>query len=402
MNRESPALDVLIASRTAPTYAGGLAAYQLGLAEELQKCPPGCRVGFLHWEETRSGMPVTRPLPPGSHILEKQVAEHRRLWMGLASRPVLHGLLERLIHRAFRPILRDESIPTARIVHFVGTGWDFTGFGLREMARRRGARFTVWPAVHPGQWGDDRIDLRLYASADAVFCQSRHEASQLEALGLDRQKIVLCGLPPMCLPERDGGDLRAQWGAERPVVLFLGRRDRAKGYPALLEAWRTVLQRHPSALLVLAGPSDPTEKPPEINLPEGTFVDLGIPDEETKARALAACDVFCLPSAHESFGIVYVEAWSYGKPVVCGTAPAAREWIRDGETGLHTTGHPADIAETLGRLLDNADLRNRLGEAGRKFQHSALTWEIISRIHLEAFGIGPPANHRPPTGEQPS
>lgn len=388
-------IDLLIASRTAPTYTGGLATYQRALAQELKKASAACRTEFLAFEESHSGMQSLHALPSACHVLTHQVDESRALWMHLASRPITHGFLDWMIQRAYRPALSGGEIPRARVIHFVGTGWDFTGFGLREMARRRGARFTVWPAVHPGQWGDDRIDLRLYASADAVFCQSRHEASHLEGLGLDPTKVVLCGLPPMCLPGRDGGKMRDRWGSHRPVVLFLGRRDRSKGYPALLEAWRTVLQQHPSALLLLAGPLGAGEKSPEINLQEGTFVDLGIPDEETKARALAACDVFCLPSAHESFGIVYVEAWSYGKPVVCGTAPAAREWIRDGETGLHTTQNPSDLAATLGRLLADADFRNRLGEAGRKFQQAALTWEIISQIHLKAFGMCPPTSPPP-------
>ena len=96
---------------------------------------------------------------------------------------------------------------------------------------------------------------------------------------------------------------------------------------------KLVLQAFPEACLLLGGPGDPCHD--ELSkLPHGSFRDIGLASERTKADALAACDVFCLPSSHESFGIAYVEAWSYGKPVICGTAPACRELVDNGKSGL--------------------------------------------------------------------
>ena len=275
-----------------------------------------------------------------------------------------------------------------RAVHFVGTGWDFVGFAMLRLARRSGARFTVWPAVHPGQWGDDRIDLRLYRQADAVFCQSRHEAAHLTSLGLDPARILVCGLPPMCLPGRSARALRESLAvADRPAVLFLGRRDASKGYPALLEAWRIVLAAVPEAVLLVSGPGGEEFQPQLDALPPESVRDLGVADEETKALALAACDVFCLPSAQESFGIVYAEAWSYGKPVVCGPAPASREWIEDGVSGLHVGQSPSEIASALTALLRDPARASAMGEAGRQFQQSRLTGETTLASHLRGFGL---------------
>ena len=64
-------------------------------------------------------------------------------------------------------------------LHFVGTGWDFMGLAAARLARKKGMGFTIWPAVHPGAWGDDQIDVRLYRQADAVFCQSEYERNHL-------------------------------------------------------------------------------------------------------------------------------------------------------------------------------------------------------------------------------
>lgn len=375
---------LLIASRDLPLNTGGIASYQRQLGEEMVRIGD-VSVGFLSADSAPGGAPPGLAGP----CTALDVLQDRKAWMRLASRPLLHPLLKKWIAARFRRAFNDVAIPPAGVVHFVGTGWDFAGFGFHDLARGLGARFTVWPAVHPGGWGDDKIDLRLYRLADAVFCQSRFEAEHLRNLGLEREKIVHCGLPPMCLSGRDGKAFREQHGiGERPAVLFLGRRDEGKGYPALLGAWTQVRLQHPDACLILSGPGGSEYETQRDSLPAGSVLDLGVADEEAKAGALAACDVFCLPSAHESFGIVFAEAWSYGKPVICGPAPASREWVRDGVTGLHSDQNPGSIAAALHRLLSNKSLSAAMGDAGRNFQRSELTWENIAKIHRRAFRFG--------------
>lgn len=376
-------LRVLIASRHLPECTGGLAAYQRGLAVELGRRPE-TEVGFLAAEGGGPEPRIHGPLPAPSQVLNCPCS--RRAWMSMASRPFLHPLLKRAIAAGFGKAFANSQwrgFSNGRnpdVVHFVGTGWDLAGFGFLELARKAGARFTVWPATHPGQWGDDVIDLALYRSADAVFCQSQGEIHRLVDRGLPLKKAVLCGLPPMCSPDGNGADFRSKWNlGNRQMILFIGRRDAGKGFPALLEGWKSVLLQNPDAVLVLAGPGE------TLALPDDSVIDLGVPDERTKASALAACDIFCLPSAHESFGIVFAEAWSYGKPVICGPAPASREWIQDGVTGLHSDQNPATIATAINHLLADSELRLRMGAAGRAFQESRLTWDAVSAIHAQAF-----------------
>jgi glycosyltransferase involved in cell wall biosynthesis len=265
----------------------------------------------------------------------------------------------------------------------VGTGWDFFGFAMADFARRKRIPFSIWPAVHPHQWGDDKIDLRLYKQADRVFCQSAGEVEHLTALGLERTKTIRCGLPPLCLPAGDGARLRHQLGiGTRPAVLFLGRRSRDKGYGILLQAWKSVLTTFPDAVLILAGPWADGER---IENPDDSIRDLGTPDEETKADALAACDLFALPSAYESFGIVYVEAWSYGKPVICGMAPASRELIENGVTGLWVEQTPEAVSQAIIRLLGDSALRSSLGAEGRNLQLEKFTWDATAAAHEAAW-----------------
>ena len=129
-----------------------------------------------------------------------------------------------------------------------------------------------------------------------------------------------------------------------------------------------------------------TATPPYPSVPAGAYLDLGRADDADKADALAACDVFCMPSAAESFGIVYVEAWSYGKPVVGGPAPAVRELIENDVTGLVVDEQRADaVAAALVRLLTDGQLRSRLGSAGRTLQESRYNWPAVIDVHVRAF-----------------
>lgn len=372
-------VDILVSSRMAPTIPGGLAQYQRALFEEIHS---RTRLSALLCAASAADLP---PVANAPEVDLLSINEPRRAWMSMASRPMLHGLLERWIAAAYAPHLPRLAERRPKAVHYVGTGWDFFGFAMHELARRCGVRFSVWPAVHPGQWGDDVIDLRLYKLADTVFCQSRLEAGHLWNLGLPQTKTVVTGLPPMCLPNGDAVSFRRKHElAEKVCVLFLGRRDPAKGYDALVEAWPKVVEAIPEAVLLLGGPGE-TGK---LDLPTGSFRNLGILDEQEKADALAACDVFCLPSLHESFGIVYSEAWSYAKPVVCGPAPAPREWVEDGITGLWSDGLPQGIAKALITLLADGQLRQKLGTAGQVLQRTRLSWESILPLHLERFGLG--------------
>lgn len=367
--------DLLLASRVSPHVLGGLAAVMRGLAVELQ-AKEGVRVVFCS-EETEGPAALSSELLP----LRGRSPTPRALWMHLASRPLFHRLLVALIQRHYAWNAPTDFQP--QVVHFVGTGWDFCGFAVARMARKWGARFTVFPAVHPGAWGDDRIDLRLYRMADRVVCQSRNEQAHLECLGLPSGRSVVAGQPPFCQSSGEGSRLRARLEiGDRPAVLFLGRREPSKGFEALLEAWPSVVKAIPHAVLLIAGPPA-SDNPAMPN--SDSIHDLGAVDESTKADALAACDLLCLPSDGESFGIVYVEAWSYGKPVVCGTAPATREWVRDGENGLWTDGSSEDVARALIRLLGDPPLRQRLGGAGHDLQVRELNWEKVLRVYRSVW-----------------
>jgi glycosyltransferase involved in cell wall biosynthesis len=379
-----------IGSLATPSYVGGLGSYQRGLAEALERSNvEGVFVAAFPKHPSRSlgisESPMPWPVKYGSAPAVWRALDG--LMLRLAARPLLHGFLELVVSAVLPARSLRQRIGKVDWVHFVGTGRDYIGFALAHFARRIGVRFTVWPAVHPREWGDDVLDVRLYRSADAVMCQTAYEKGHLAELGVSEAKLLLCGLPAMCLPDGNEESLRRELQlGNRRCVLFLGRRDEGKGYFALLQAWPIVLQAFPQACLLLGGPGASHEEA-LAKVPRDRFRDLGLASERTKANALAACDVFCLPSSHESFGIAYVEAWSYRKPVICGTAPACRELIEDERSGLWSDQNPENIAEKIKTLFRDPKLGRSMGEYGYSVQQQRFSWEVVANAHLHAAGL---------------
>ena len=301
----------------------------------------------------------------------------------LVYRPVTRPLAIGIFNESFGASLQSLLSPTVEHIHFIGTGLELLSFTALREARRRGIGFSVLPAVHPKQWGDSECDVALYQQSDAVFCLSDYEQEHLLKQGVPQGCLVRCGLGPATNAVGNAARFRKKHSlGSRPLLLFIGRKDEGKGYPALRAALPHLVEAVPKVCLVEIGPEKGVAVTPA---PTGSVLDLHIASEQEKADALAACDVFCMPSAGDSFGIVYAEAWSYRKPVIGGMAPAVRELITDNVNGFCTNQNPAEIAHIAARLLRDPALRERLGNAGYALQQSQYTWEAVTARHLAVW-----------------
>jgi glycosyltransferase involved in cell wall biosynthesis len=153
--------------------------------------------------------------------------------------------------------------------------------------------------------------------------------------------------------------------------VYLGRVDAGKGVLDLVERFRAFRQRRGGGRLVIAGPV--IDKPPVV---DGVDV-LGRIPTEHKFGLLAAADVLINPSPHESFSFVVPEAFLVGTPaLVNGWCLPLREHCENSHGGLWYTGS-ADFDVALGRLLDDAPLRDRLAAAGRAYVESMFSWDAV-------------------------
>src|SRR5207248_938049 len=100
--------------------------------------------------------------------------------------------------------------------------------------------------------------------------------------------------------------------------------------------------------------------------PKERVTRLGGLDDGLKSDLFAGLDVFAMPSRSDSFGLVFLEAWANGVPSLAYRAGGVPGVIRDGKDGLLVRcGDVSGLAEALRRLVEGAELRTRLGEAGR-------------------------------------
>ena len=138
----------------------------------------------------------------------------------------------------------------------------------------------------------------------------------------------------------------------------------------LLSAAARLRQRIPQLEIRIAG-GGPLEAPllnqwRKLHL-ENTVRWLGTIPQATLAREYQSCNVFCLPSVQEGFGIVFLEAMAAGKPIVAARAAAVPEVLEEGACGLLAQpDDEASLAEAIARLHKEAGLADSLAAAGRR------------------------------------
>jgi glycosyltransferase involved in cell wall biosynthesis len=287
----------------------------------------------------------------------------------------------RRIARLMVPGLERLVDPEHAVIHNHRIGREFLARASLLVARRRGLPFVLSPYHHP-RWRGPRYAgwIEVYRAADAVLALTRAEEEELVRLGVAPERVhVVGGAVEPALPA-DGRRFRERIGASRPIVLFLGQLYRYKGVAELMAAAEALNAGGARLDLVFAGPETPFSRDffRRTGRPAWLHV-LGSVDEQTKWDAIDAAAVVCLPSGQESFGRVYLEGWSKGKPVIGCRIPAVSEVVEDGRTGLLVShGSAPDLARAIGRLLDDPALAARLGERGRTELEARFTWRAVA------------------------
>jgi len=161
-----------------------------------------------------------------------------------------------------------------------------------------------------------------------------------------------------------------------------------KGLQLLLAAVPKVLERHPDTLFVIAGEGEEEQRLKRITAqlgPAGEKVRfLGF--ESEVPALLALFDVFVLSSLWEGMPFAILEAMAAGRPQVVTDVDGCRELVIEGETGLMVpSGRPDLLAGGISRLLDDADLRQRMGRAARARAETEFSPERSARRLGDVF-----------------
>jgi glycosyltransferase involved in cell wall biosynthesis len=175
----------------------------------------------------------------------------------------------------------------------------------------------------------------------------------------------------------NGQRFRSRHGFERePIILCVGRICEQKNQPLLVTMFPAVLRRCPSARLVIIGPPAQAQYHEDLRAQirasscASSIHLMGALDAESLelADAYAAADVFVLPSKIEPFGVVILESWAVGTPVVATRIPGVSEVVQDNVNGVLVDEAclARDLPQVVVDLLSNPERRAQLGEAGRQ------------------------------------
>ena len=207
----------------------------------------------------------------------------------------------------------------------------------------------------------------------------RDLAVRLYGLDPSHGDVVGMGLEPF---RADPEGFSHRHGLTTPYILYSGRREPLKGTPLLLDYLDIFRERTGMDIkLVLtgSGPYDPpTRLAPHI-------LDLGFVSEQEKHDAMAGALAFCHPSVNESFGIVIMESWLAGTPVLVHAAGEVMpDHCRRSNGGLWFRNYP-EFEEALSLLQAKPGLREAMGEAGRRYVAREYSWAAVETRLLSAL-----------------
>lgn len=234
----------------------------------------------------------------------------------------------------------------------------------------------------------------LVGRAEKILVSSREyaESSDLRDVpgALERVEVMPFGVDLERFRPGKEPELRAQfgWRDDVPVFLFVGGLDPAhhfKGLPVLLKALEG-LGSYPWRCAVVGDGA--LRASFEANARESELKDrvvfVGNASDEDLPRYYRMADVHCFPSTEraEAFGIVALEAAASGIPCVASDLPGVRGVVLNGETGLLVTPGDADeLRKALLLMLEQVDLRHRLGEAARHRAEAEFAWDpLMSKL----------------------
>jgi glycosyltransferase involved in cell wall biosynthesis len=257
---------------------------------------------------------------------------------------------------------------------------------LAAWGERRQVPVVLHGAVHPDdRWAFDRSSIRRSCLRAAGYAaNTAYEARYVEGLGVPRSRITVvgAGVDPDALTAV-AGTPPAEPHRRGPRVLFFGHLSVRKGLDTVVEALPAIWSRHPTAEVVIAGKTtDDADalRRAAVEVSRGHALRwLADVTEAEKAALLASSSVVLYPSRAESFGIVFLEAWTFAVPVIGSSAGAVPDVVEDGVTGLLIApGDSAALADSVSRLLADPAERRRLGDEGQRRVHERHTWPAVA------------------------
>ncbi|MEW5868255.1 MAG: glycosyltransferase family 4 protein [Chloroflexota bacterium] len=309
--------------------------------------------------------------------LERQTtAPWQELTSILALRRIYHQEKPGLVHHfTIKPVAygslasRLARIP-ATINSITGRGFVFLGSSPRAAYLRPLVKFLISLSYHNlnvATTFENQADLDYFVQAGMVPMRNVY---LVNGVGVDTQVF----------------DYQPEIHSEPPIIVFPGRLLWAKGVGTLVEAAKILKERH-AVRIVLVGKPDPGNPESIEESIIQKWVAEGLVEwwgwQSDMRSVYQQCQIVVLPSMGEGLSKALLEAASCGRPIVATDVPGCKEVVIPGVTGyLVPTGEPHLLAERLGKLILDPELRAQMGNSGRRlieenFSDETVNWQLL-------------------------
>ncbi|GFO61606.1 hypothetical protein GMST_39310 [Geomonas silvestris] len=367
-----------------PGRMGGVESYFRSLLEALQRVDAENEYLLLCDERSLGHFPLTAPNFRQQLIRSRQPLPYRwsvslvRRLCGIdIRRYAIDALKLDLIHHPFNIMSPKQSgTPVLLTVHDVQHEYYPEFFGERGYRKR-----------HDGTVASLKVAKGVIAISSFTK-ESLVERYQVEP---DRVSVVLLGRDPRFVRVEDPEELaqvRAKYRLERPFIYFPAASWPHKNHAGLLRALRLLLDRGEfDGELVMSGIAEKAQGSidalvAELGLEERVRV-LGYLEHRELPVLYSLARMLAFPSLFEGFGLPVVEAMGCGCPVACSNTTSLPEVAGDAAV-FFDPANPEAIAQAVGSLWSDAELRGRLRELGER-RVASFDWDRVAREHLDVF-----------------
>lgn len=268
--------------------------------------------------------------------------------------------------------------------------------GLARLRQRAGRDFVF--TFHSTEWGRNgnrhsgtydyaeishREWLAGYESKAVIVTSPvlKKEVRSLYHIPSEKLHLIPNGITPGSVRRPvDPGEIKRKYGIHpfAPTVLFVGRMRYQKGPDLLVEAVPHVLRRRWDVKFVFAGEGDCSEacrwRSQELGV-AGSCQFTGYLKDDDLTDLYNACDLLVVPSRNEPFGIVVLEAWDAGKPVIGTDAvPIIDNFVN----GIKAKLYPESLAWCISEVIDKPGALRWMGAQGRKMIDRVFNWDHVA------------------------
>jgi glycosyltransferase involved in cell wall biosynthesis len=237
---------------------------------------------------------------------------------------------------------------------------------------------------------------KVLSDADAIICVSQKESELMKKKYPNKKVLYLPnGVNISMFKKGNARDFRQKYSIKKSekILLCVSRIDPQKNQILLIKAFNDLVKKNKKLRLVLIGAITNKNYYKKINLKIKEYSlknkvlilnDINF-DNPDLVNAYSAADIFILPSIHEPFGIVILEAWAAEKPVVASNIGGIPGFVEDGKTGLLFESESKELLnKTILKLLNNKKLTTKLAANGAK-EVKKYSWNEITKKLLKLY-----------------